>query len=147
MDPQPHAPAPSLAEYLYRVSLEDPRRLQLFIGPPLEAGAPEPNLGVLRAFVTGYQEAVGHRDDGFLAWLREEGQYPPEGWASVLLRQAGGDHPAAIGAFFGHLHRFLLASRPPWFVAFNRSPRTSQLWPADGRDLRLPEHVRAVLDD
>lgn len=137
--------AQPLTEFLYRLSLEDPRHLGMFIGWPFEEGAPHPNIGRLDAFVTGFTAATGHRDVAFFAWLREQGAFPGEGWARHLLRASGGDHPAAIRAFFSLLHRFLLETRPAWFIRFNRSPQPSQLVSFEPpRDVRLPEHVRAV---
>lgn len=134
--------AQPLTEFLYRLSLEDPRHLGMFIGWPLEEGAPHPNIGRLDAFVAGFRAAT--TDVAFFNWLREQGAFSAEGWARRLLRAAGGDHPAAIRAFFGLLHRFLLETRPAWFIRFNRSPQPSQIidWQAP-RDLRLPEHIDA----
>lgn len=137
--------AQPLTEYLYRLSLEDPRHLGMFIGHPLQEGAPNPNLGTLAAFITGFREATGHLDVAFFTWLREQGVFPGEGWARHLLRASGGDHQAAIQGLFALLHRFLLETRPAWFLRFNRSPQPSQLVSSGASsDLRLPEHVRAA---
>lgn len=143
-------PAP-LSQLLYRMSLEAPALWWMVIGPGLEPNPPYLNIGTLASFVTGYQAALQSSvvSDSFFLWLRDEANaFPQQGWARHLLEQARGDHEVAITALFAHLHRFLLETRPSWFVRFNQEPQSSLFANGLGEhvsaDVRLSAHVAAV---
>lgn len=125
----------------------------MLIGPGLESTPPYLNIGNLRAFVTGFQAALSESsrrpDDGFFLWLRDEASaFPQQGWARFLLDSERGDHEAAIRRLFDHLHRYLLETRPAWFVQWNRQPQPSLFMNGLGEpldaDVRLSEHVVAA---
>ena len=148
-------PVPTpLSQLLYQMSLEAPGRWWMVMGPGLETDPPYLNVGALASFVTGYQAAIessGVRavSDGFFPWLRDEANaFPQQGWARHLLQQSNGDHAVAISALFTHLHRFLLETRPAWFVRFNQQPQQSLFANGLGEhlsaDVRLAAHVAAV---
>lgn len=68
--------------YLYRLSLEDPALLGMFIG--------KIDIDTLRAFVTGYCEATRYQGDGFFEWLRDVANaFPGQGWEQHHLSLAG----------------------------------------------------------
>lgn len=146
----PSAPTP-LTQLLYRLSLEAPGVWFMVIGTGLETAPPYLNIGTLASFVRGYQSALesaapDRERDGFFLWLRDEANaFPQQGWARHLLEQANGDHAVAINTLFGHLHRFLLETRPAWFVRFNQRPQHSLFANGQGEpfsaDVRLPAHV------
>lgn len=143
----------TIDEYLYRVSLEPEGTWFLSLGTAVEAAPPYLNIGALSAFVAGYT-AAAHQgpatlSSDFFLWLRDEaGAFPPEGWARAFLREADGDHAAAIGRLFWYLHRFALETRPGWFVAFNQAPQPGLTRDGLGRpfvaDTRLRDHVEAA---
>lgn len=142
-----------LTKLLYRMSLEPSGRWVMLIGPGLESTPPYLNIGNLRAFVTGFQAALSASsrgpDDGFFLWLRDEASaFPQQGWARFLLDRELGDHEAAIRGLFGYLHRYLLETRPAWFVQWNREPQPSLFMNGLGEaldaDVRLSEHVVAA---
>lgn len=150
---QPSGVDHPLSRFLYRLSLEAPERWAMLIGTGLESAPPSLNIGSLQTFVAGFQAALESsgrgQDDGFFLWLRDEaGAFPPEGWARFLLASEGGNHEAATRRLFGYLHRYLLETRPGWFVRLNQSPQPSLIANGLGEplvpDVRLAAHVIAT---
>ncbi len=143
-------PSLAVSELLYRVSLEAPGRWFMVFGVGLETQPPYLNIGNVASFIHGYAAGTGEKAmDGFFTWLRDEAKaFPGQGWAKHLLEESAGDHQAAIGRLFGHLHRYLLDSRPDWFVRFNQEPQQSLFSNGLGTpatlDVRNPDHVKAL---
>lgn len=140
----------SVTELLYRLSLEHQARLFMVIGAGLETQPPYLNIGNLDSFVGGYAKGLGATSmEAFFMWMRDEAKaFPQEGWARHFLLETQGDHEAAIGRLFTHLHRYLLDARPDWFVLFNREPQQSLFANGFGTpaslDVRNADHVRAL---
>jgi hypothetical protein len=137
----------SLSELLYRISLEPPGMWWMVFGPGLEIQPPYLNIGNLASFVLGYAGAATR--DGFFIWLRDEADaFPQQGWAQHLLQAAGGDHQKAITRLFDYLHRYLLETRPDWFIRLNQEPQQSLFSNGLGTprslDVRNSDHVRAL---
>lgn len=142
-----------LTQLLYRMSLEAAGRWFMIVGTGFETEPPYINIGNLSTFITGFRSGLeatrSTRDDRFFLWLRDEANAsPPEGWARFLLNQHGGNHEAAIQALFAHLHRYLLETRPAWFVRFNQAPQPSLFSNGLGSpvvaDVRLRDHAIAA---
>ncbi len=143
----------ALSQFLYRMSLEHPARWWMLIGPGLETEPPYLSIANLRSFTIGFQEghAFGRTRaaDPFFTWIRDEaGAFPQEGWEKHFLQRAEGQHQRAITMLFEYLHRYLLETRPAWFVRFNQLPQESifanGLGSTLAADVRLPAHVMAV---
>jgi hypothetical protein len=76
-----------------------------------------PHVELMQGFITGYNACMvsnGTVDEEygrFREWLREQEEFPPEGWAAKYLRDCDGDHQQAIRKYldlvaeFATLHR------------------------------------------
>ena len=143
-----------LLEHLYRLSLERPPHWAMWFGLPVDTSRMlDARIDMFNAYVHGLRFAVGLFEatesdwDEFSRWLMDRGEFPTEGWARKLLRNADGDHIRAIGRFWELLHEYVLSAPPAWFVRLNAEPLPSQVCNAYGPhspDIRLPEHVRAA---
>ena len=55
---------------------------------------------------SAYNSRSVERYQKFVSWLRDEKEFPGEGWAAYYLRQHGGDHHAAVMRFLGYVAEF-----------------------------------------
>jgi hypothetical protein len=99
-----------LLDYLMRVR-QDTRagRLGMHIG--------EPNVDRFQGLITGYHmcqldQGVDDVEYGqFREWLRDQGEFPPEGWEAKYLRDCDGDPERAIRKYLDFVAEFLAKHR------------------------------------
>jgi hypothetical protein len=77
----------------------------------------EPRVDLMQGFITGYNACmvgnniVDEEYGRFREWLRERGEFPPEGWAAKYLRDCNGDHAQAIRKYLDFAHEFVTHHR------------------------------------
>jgi hypothetical protein len=99
-----------LLNYLLRIREDMLKgRLGMHIG--------DPDVAHMVGFVNGYHSCMlsnGIEDEEygrFFDWLREKGEYPPEGWAAKYLRDCNGDHAQAIRKYLDFVYEFVTHHR------------------------------------
>ncbi len=95
-----------LLDYLMRVRRDTQAgRLGLHIG--------EPNVDRFQGLIVGYHmcqldQGVEDIEYGrFREWLRDKGEFPPEGWEAKYLRDCGEDPERAIRKYLDFVAEFL----------------------------------------
>jgi hypothetical protein len=77
----------------------------------------EPHVERMQGFITGYNACmvsngtVDAEYGRFREWLRERGEFPPEGWAAKYLRDCHSDHEQAIRKYLDFVAEFVALHR------------------------------------
>jgi hypothetical protein len=87
--------------------------MRKWFGQEFNPHLPEPRLSRLAGYIDGYLTArnrFGSPDvlaNEFIAWLRERGDHPPDGWEGKLRRDLDGDEQVAVGKFLDLAAEFI----------------------------------------
>lgn len=132
-----------LLKHLYVMSLEYP-------GPGCCVWFSAKGLEDLDSYIRGFLSAnilsgmSDGEDDKFFNWLYARGQFPTKGWCALIL-ESYEDGEKAYLKFFELLYKYLLETRPEWFISFNKEPQPSPLFNAMGKrrsdDIRNQQHI------